>query len=374
MEKARSFTEPEPARAARTAVAAGEGLPSAWFEPCVHSAYVRIFSKMLQARGLLLPWPPAGQGRLLPFLDILPLLDAIQAVTRPHAGAEVGMAIPAVAHGLKGMAAMSSPSIWKAMETVVRYARIRDHIFEYRCTRSHGYATLQLHPRLPLHQYTRFMQTATVYTTFGLFRAIADPAALGEAVILLPGAAPQRPAPGAQRSAAEPLQPAAPLMPAATWRVQYESRLPGVQFPLALADELSQTADADMHQRMCKAGDEELNRLAGSVGARVRHLMHQAQPAWPTLATLAERLALSPRTLIRRLEAEELSYQLLLDEVRNELACWYLRQSRLAMSDIAEKTGFSDQTNFTRAFVRWQGKTPTDYRRHFQVGGAAGAG
>lgn len=335
--------------------AAGSALPSAWFEPCIHSAYVQILAKFLHARGLALPWPVSGQGRLLPFLDVLPLLDAVQAAARPDFGIELGLAIPAAAHGLKGMAAMSSPTLWAAMETFVRYARIRDHLFQYRCQRSGGYATLELHPRVPLHQYTAFLQGATVHATFNIFRAIADEAALRQAIVVLPWQAPGTPD-GAAASA---------------WQVEYGGKVPAIRFPLQIADESSQTADADLHARMCKAGDEELTRLAGSIGARVRHLMHQGQPAWPTLADIAGRLALSPRTLVRRLESEDLSYQQLLDEVRNELACWYLRQSALPMSDIAERTGFSDQANFSRAFGRWQGQTPREYRRQFQVEGQA---
>jgi AraC-like DNA-binding protein len=333
----------------------GSALPSSWFEPCIHSAYVQILAKFLHARGLALPWPLAGQGRLLPFLDVLPLLDAVQAAARPDFGIELGLAIPAAAHGLKGMAAMSSPTLWAAMETFVRYARIRDHLFQYRCVRAGGYATLELHPRVPLHQYTRFLQGATVHATFNIFRAIADEAALRQAVVVLPWEAPAAPD-GASATA---------------WQVEYGGKVPAIRFPLQIADEPSQTADADLHARMCKAGDEELTRLAGSIGARVRHLMHQGQPAWPTLADIAGRLALSPRTLVRRLESEDLSYQQLLDEVRNELACWYLRQSALPMSDIAERTGFSDQANFSRAFGRWQGQTPREYRRQFQVEGQA---
>lgn len=346
------------ARAASSAPLAqppGSVLPSAWFEPCIHSAYVQILAKFLHARGLALPWPQPSQSRLLPFLDVLPLLDAVQAASQPDFGIELGMAIPAAAHGLKGMAAMSSPTLWVAMETFVRYARIRDHLFQYRCQRAGGYATLELHPRVPLHQYTRFLQGATVHATFNIFRAIADEAALRQAIVVLPWDA-----------RAVPHEVPAPV-PA--WQLEYGGKVPAIRFPVAIADEPSQTADADLHARMCKAGDEELTRLAGSIGARVRHLMHQGQPAWPTLADIADRLALSPRTLVRRLESEDLSYQQLLDEVRNELACWYLRQSVLPMSDIAERTGFSDQANFTRAFGRWQGQTPREYRRRFQVDG-----
>jgi AraC-like DNA-binding protein len=47
------------------------------------------------------------------------------------------------------------------------------------------------------------------------------------------------------------------------------------------------------------------------------------------------------------------------------MACWYLRQSRMPLGHVAEKIGFSDQTNFSRSFKRWKGMSPKDYRRQF---------
>ena len=84
-----------------------------------------------------------------------------------------------------------------------------------------------------------------------------------------------------------------------------------------------------------------------------------------TLEQVADALSTSRRTLLRKLESEKIGYQQLLDEARNELACWYLRQSRMPLAHVAEKIGFSDQTNFSRSFKRWKGCSPRDYRRQF---------
>ena len=100
----------------------------------------------------------------------------------------------------------------------------------------------------------------------------------------------------------------------------------------------------------------------------MRQLLHGRQPQWPSLDEVAQLLSMSRRTLLRKLESEKISYQQLLDEARNELACWYLRQSGLPLGHVAEKIGFSDQTNFSRSFKRWKGCTPKDYRRQFAAG------
>jgi AraC-like DNA-binding protein len=53
----------------------------------------------------------------------------------------------------------------------------------------------------------------------------------------------------------------------------------------------------------------------------------------------------------------------LLDMTRKELASSYVQQSSLSITEITFLLGFSDTSNFTRAFKRWEGVSPTDYRR-----------
>lgn len=83
----------------------------------------------------------------------------------------------------------------------------------------------------------------------------------------------------------------------------------------------------------------------------------------PTLEHVAKRLAMSPRTLQRRLAEMELSFQHLLDRTRAELARGYLLQGNLTLSEIALLLGYSEQSAFNRAFKRWTGQTPKSVRK-----------
>lgn len=82
----------------------------------------------------------------------------------------------------------------------------------------------------------------------------------------------------------------------------------------------------------------------------------------PEMEDIAKQLGLSPRTLQRRLAKLEVSYQSLLDRVRRRFAERYLSASRLSMGEIAFLLGFSELSNFHRAFRRWTGQTPGHYR------------
>jgi AraC-like DNA-binding protein len=84
--------------------------------------------------------------------------------------------------------------------------------------------------------------------------------------------------------------------------------------------------------------------------------------AYPTLAEVAELEHVSPRTLIRHLKDEGLSYQQLLDGVREEWACWLLVHTALSVEAVAERLGYEDTSNFSRTFRRWLGCTPRDFR------------
>jgi len=66
--------------------------------------------------------------------------------------------------------------------------------------------------------------------------------------------------------------------------------------------------------------------------------------------------------LHRRLREENTNYKELLDSTRRALAIEYVRDNQYALGYIAFQLGFSDQSNFSRAFRRWTGKSPKAYR------------
>ncbi|MCB1838351.1 MAG: helix-turn-helix transcriptional regulator, partial [Alcanivoracaceae bacterium] len=82
-----------------------------------------------------------------------------------------------------------------------------------------------------------------------------------------------------------------------------------------------------------------------------------------SLQKLAEAFNISARTLQRKLADEGLRYQQLLDDTRRMQAQEYLRDTRLALADIAGLLGYSEQSAFNRAFRQWIGMTPAKWRQ-----------
>jgi AraC-like DNA-binding protein len=86
-----------------------------------------------------------------------------------------------------------------------------------------------------------------------------------------------------------------------------------------------------------------------------------------TEEAVIQSLHLSQRTLQRKLKEEGTTFKELLDETRRELAKEYVNDTSLSFSEITYLLGFSEQSNFTRAFKRWQGQAPSAYREQMRM-------
>ena len=112
--------------------------------------------------------------------------------------------------------------------------------------------------------------------------------------------------------------------------------------------------------------DDELKATADarSLDKRVIALVTPAlSEGPPNIEDIARKLGMSRRTLQRRLASEQCAYVELVDRARRALSTDLLRTSNYSLAEIAFLSGYSDQSTFTRAFRRWVGETPADFRR-----------
>lgn len=92
------------------------------------------------------------------------------------------------------------------------------------------------------------------------------------------------------------------------------------------------------------------------------HIEEQIQTSSPRREEIAKRLNMSVRTLDRRLDSADTSWQELLDQIRLKRASELLMTTDFSISLVAEKLGFSDVRSFQRKFKTWTGMSPSDYR------------
>jgi AraC-like DNA-binding protein len=119
---------------------------------------------------------------------------------------------------------------------------------------------------------------------------------------------------------------------------------------------------------VAQANDEVANAYLQSlnvdkVSHEVRKLLIQMIPSGNVDKRLvARRLNLSGSTLDRRLHEEGFAFREILDDTRRTLAEGYIEEGEFSLAQITYLLGFSDQSNFGRAFKRWTGKSPSEYR------------
>ncbi|MCU0229305.1 MAG: AraC family transcriptional regulator [Bryobacterales bacterium] len=127
---------------------------------------------------------------------------------------------------------------------------------------------------------------------------------------------------------------------------------------LTVNDSMWAIFEPGLQQRMSRLG------VRAPAAVRVRELLLECLPAGVAgIATVAERMGLSRRTLQRELAGEGLVYQQVLRQVRGELSEHYLCNTELSYGEIALLVGYDETSSFFRAFKRWTGKTPDKVRR-----------
>lgn len=251
-------------------------------------------------------------------------------------------------HGALGTAVMSSRSLDEALELMTRYLTLRaPHLTVSR--RQEGNNVLfNVSCGIDLGPLHGFIMDAMLFGCVSMGAQLTGTAVPGSA-ILRRGAEPgyfQR----FRQHIAVP--------------VRYESREDALVIPRTQLSMPVRFSDAQLAASSRAQCEEALKQLTEDAGfaCRVRRVIETSHPFPPKLARVAATLFVSERTLKRRLQEENASFQNLVDHVRLERAGELLKNTGMNLSQIADVLGYADAANFTRAFKRWTGTSPSHYR------------
>ena len=127
-------------------------------------------------------------------------------------------------------------------------------------------------------------------------------------------------------------------------------------------------ADASINQFLIERVSEETNglKIAGSkLAFDVEELIKDALPSGiPSIHQIAEHVGMSNRTLTRRLSEAGVSYRDIIQKTQETVAKDLLKNTSRSIAEIAFETGFSEQSAFNRAFKRWTGLAPIEFRKN----------
>lgn len=148
--------------------------------------------------------------------------------------------------------------------------------------------------------------------------------------------------------------------------ITFNAAFTGFSFETSQLDRELPAQDPKFHVLISRHADQLLASLpkVETFTERVRnHLVAELRSGEPTAPAIARKLGVSTRTLTRKLEAEGHRFKELLEELRHGLALRYTASSDLLLSEVALLLGFSSAAAFNRAFKRWTGQSPIEYRR-----------
>ena len=322
------------------------------------ASYGQAFVVLLEARGLdpLAVFQAAGVPlqvsndplKRFSAAQVTGLFQAAVAATGdPYIGLAVSKILqPSNLHAL-GFALLSSATLRDFSQRVARYFRLASQYASYRCFEEGDRLILEAEIVATEHCFETQDVWAALMVRYMrvLYQSDFDPLSVE---LIRPC-----PAPGAQ-----------PYLDYFRCPVTFDCPRMRIAIELSVVDRPLPGANAELALQ----NDEVVMRYLAQLDKqdivnRVRSLVIASLASGEvSKQRVADQMHMSARNLQLKLAARDTSFQDILDSARQTLARSYMEQSGLAITEVSYLVGFSDLSNFTRAFKRWTGQTPSEFR------------
>ncbi len=277
-----------------------------------------------------------------------------KALNDPFLAIAYGKRLTISKHGGLGYAAQSASTLWEAARLIEQYIRIRSGGGEeFELVERDDHACFRIYPLdgSTHSQVAQFHIMSTLFSieTIGRWIAnVAQDASVKTEMLFafdFPHEIPERfLSPGLH--------------------VRFNEPVNELRFSRAFMDRPLPQASADLSAIAREACELELERLNAlhTIAGVVRHIIRDNLGKPMTLESVAESLNMSARTLKRRLHDAGTSFQHIKDAERFRRAMTRLESSADSLEVLAEELGYSDASNFAKAFRNWSGVSPGEYR------------
>ncbi|MEE2732240.1 MAG: AraC family transcriptional regulator [Pseudomonadota bacterium] len=277
------------------------------------------------------------------------ITNALALYGAPGLGLRAGERYSLMTHGLVGVATMACPTVMEGLQVLARYHPTRAQFVEQSLDVVADTLIIQFALRVERDAVGQFLLDALLVSQASTLRFL-----LGDRVADLT------------------LELA---FPEPDYGALYHEILPGtlsfghpvnrMLLPREVGDLAVATHDAALQQWAVQQCEQQFERLSKAASFTARTLTILRQTPGRTLGQdqVAYMLNVSPRTLLRKLREEGSTYKQLVDQEQKRLARYYLEHTRHTIESIAEQLGYHDQSSFRRAFKRWFGQLPSEYRR-----------
>ncbi|MBQ4831095.1 AraC family transcriptional regulator ligand-binding domain-containing protein [Alteromonas sp. MMG017] len=274
--------------------------------------------------------------------------NALAVTANENLGWEFGEQIQLTTLGSLGYAALSCATLGGFLNVIARFLHLRTLLFKINVEVNEAEAYLTFEDILPLSDTRYFLLSAAVNGAVQVIRlCFSEPLAIKRI----------------EMACSEPDH-WSHVIAGGKYPVVFESKRTRVvidsvflSYSLATADPITQK---EMYALCIKQDALHLNQK--DLIARTRDFIHTHPRLSPSLDDASAHFFMSSRTYRRELNRCDTSYQKVLDEERAKTAKKFLAQGYTSVSVIADKLGFNDPSNFSKAFKKWTGISPAQWR------------
>ncbi len=278
---------------------------------------------------------------------------AVQCTQDAGFGLKAGLGVDPANFQRVGAILRASPTLRAALAAVQKYQRLISDGGRFQLIAGDADTWIIYHPRQGKLAFSPHQIEAVLAAVVALARRVTGQALLQPQCV--------------QFSQAQ-LGPLAGYRAVFACPVAFEQAFSGLLLANAILDAPLPQADGRQVREHHRQAAQQLAGLArgAALAQELRAWMvGELQQRVPERASAAKALGLSERTLARRMQAQQLSFTGLLDAVRREAALQAVADTRQPLADIGQRLGFAEPAVFWRAFKRWTGCTPAQWRsRH----------
>jgi AraC-like DNA-binding protein len=328
----------------------------------IPSNYSRLIARELELTARQLPALLRGTGLdvqqflsedslLTPAQQIRILRNALVLSGQPEFGLRLGKRLTPATHGAMGFAASSSPDLLSALQAIHTFLPTRASVIQLHLQQVEDHLECRLAFQVLLDADLERCLAETMIMALLAFGEFIVGRPLHEAEIGF-----THPAPEYHAIYSEYI----------SGQIHFDCDQLTLRLPMALCQEPNASANHENYRlalQQCESMLAQLQTHKPSYQTRLKKMMLSRPPGTLSEDEAAASLFMSKRTLARKLKHEDSSFRQIRDEILSQQAASYLCDSNLSIEAIASLMNYHDSANFRRAFKRWFGHSPEQYRQ-----------
>ncbi|MDX1496507.1 MAG: AraC family transcriptional regulator [Salinisphaeraceae bacterium] len=306
---------------------------------------------ILEAAALPIDLLENGSGYISPWQYTLIHISAAHLLGNPGLGMELGLRMRPTAHGFLGYAVIACSSLREALQLSLRFMCLRQRHIQAEYFREKETGVVRLKETHSFGPVRHFFIEGMLIGVARTAQYLVDDNNLDHELWL------DYPEPEYFKHYRQSLPQLRFDMP----EVRIEFRESDLDRPLRMTDPVAS-------KQAIEQCEHELARLGDStaLALQVRSILEDNIQTPPKLEDIANQLFMSPRSLKRKLQSQGSSYQKILDDIRFVTAKRLLQNQGLGIQLAGEELGYTEPASFTRAFRKWAGMTPSQYRKQHE--------